>query len=166
MPVLPVDEFIAYMHSLPFAVPRSEHSHMRAKLPQHYADQFGWEEMVAVVNQAYSKLPAEERPGCGIFAQDYGQAGAIDFFGPRHGLPPALSGHQTYYLWGPRGYSGNCLIVVDDNVETLKGFFENVEYVGMSDNPYALERHIPVFICRGAKFGSLQAVWPKLKKWR
>ena len=166
VPVLSVDQFIAYMHALPFAIPRSEHSHMRAILPQHYADQFGWREMVATVNVAYEKLTPQERPGCGIFAQDYGQAGAIDFFGRQYGLPPALSGHQSYFLWGPRGYSGNCLIVLDDRREVLEGLFENVEYVGTSDNPYALEREIPVFICRGAKFGSLAEIWPKLKKWR
>jgi len=166
MPVLPVDQFISYMDKLPFKVPRSEHGHMRAILPQHFADQFGWEEIVATVNQAYSKLSPEERPGCGIFAQDYGQAGAIDFFGRRYGLPPALSGHQTYYLWGPRGYSGNCLIVLDDSKDVLEGLFEHVEYVGRSsDNRYALEREIPVFICRGAKFGSLAAMWPRLKHW-
>ncbi len=167
MPVLPVDQFISYMQKLPFKVPRSEHSHMRAILPQHYADQFGWEEMVATVTQAYTRLSPEERSGCGIFAQDYGQAGAIDFLGRRYGLPPALSGHQTYFLWGPRGYSGNCLIVLDDKREVLEGYFEHVEYVGASaDNPYALEREIPVFICRGAKFGSLTEIWPQLKKWR
>src|SRR5713226_7146800 len=70
MPVLPVARFISYMDHLPFKVPRSEHSHMRAILPQHFADQFGWEEMVATVNQAYSRLSPEERPGCGIFAQN------------------------------------------------------------------------------------------------
>ncbi len=166
MPVLPVDQFISYMDHLPFKVPRSEHSHMRAVLPQHFADQFGWEEMVASVNQAYARLSPEERPGCGIFAQDYGQAGAIDFLGRRHGLPPALSGHQTYFLWGPRGYSGNCLIVLDDSREALERKFDRVENVGMSDNPYALEREIPVFICRGARFGSLAEIWPRLKRWR
>src|SRR5712692_3706091 len=166
MPVLPVDQFISYMRTLPFPIPRSEHSHMRAILPQHFADQFGWEEIVAKVNQAYTKLSPEERTGCGIFAQDYGQAGAIDFFGRRYGLPPALSGHQTYFLWGPRGYSGNCMIVLDDSREVLEGLFEHVEYLGKSaDNPYALEREIPVFICRGAKFGSLAAIWPRVKKW-
>jgi hypothetical protein len=89
------------MNKLPFKVPRSEHSHESALLPQHYADQFGWEEMTAMTAQAWSRIPAEERSDCGIFAQDYGQAGAIDFFGRRYGLPPALSGHQTYFLWGP-----------------------------------------------------------------
>jgi hypothetical protein len=167
VPILPVDQFISYMQKLPFKVPRSEHSHARAILPQHYADQFGWEEMVATVNQAYLRLSPEERQGCGIFAQDYGQAGAIDFFGRRYGLPPALSGHQTYFVWGPRGYSGNCLIVLDDTRESLEEKFEHVEFVGSSaDNPYALEREIPVYICRGAKFGTLANIWPQLKKWR
>jgi hypothetical protein len=167
VPILPVEQFISYMQKLPLKVPRSEHSHMRALLPQHYADQFGWEEMVATVNQAYTRLSPEERPGCGIFAQDYGQAGAIDFLGRRYGLPPALSGHQTYFLWGPRGYSGNCLIVLDDTRESLEEKFEHVEFVGLSaDNPYALEREIPVYICRGAKFDTLANIWPQLKKWR
>src|SRR6266403_6272862 len=93
MPVLTVDKFISYMDHLPFKVPRSEHSHMRAILPQHFADEFGWDEIVATVNHAYSRLSPEERPGCGVFAQNYGQAGAIDFLGRRYGLPPALSGH-------------------------------------------------------------------------
>jgi len=167
VPVLSVDQFIAYMHKLPFDVPRSEHSHERAVLPQHYADQFGWEEITAKTAEAWSKLSAEEKTDCGIFAQDYGQAGAIDFFGKRYGLPPALSGHQTYYLWGPRGYSGQCMIVLDDDKETLEQLFEHVEFVGTSaDNPYALEREISVWICKGSKFGSLDQLWPKVKKWR
>src|SRR3989442_8498436 len=165
IPVFSVDHFISYMNNLPFKVPRSEHSHERAVLPQHYADQFGWEEMAAMTAQAWSRVPQEERRDCGIFAQDYGQAGAIDFFGPRYGLPPALSGHQTYFLWGPRNYSGNCLIVLDDKKERLDQLFDHVEYVGTSDNRYALERNISVFLCHGAKFGSLAKLWPQLKKW-
>src|SRR5271167_433974 len=167
VPVLPPDEFIAYMKYLPMKLPVMEHGHERAVLPQWYSDQFGWEEIVAETAKAYNQLTPAERPGCGIFAQDYGQAGAIDFFGPRYGLPPALSGHQTYYLWGPRGYSGNCLVVLDDSRERLEELFEHVEYVGTSaDNPYALERLIPVYICRGAKFGSLEKIWPQVKRWR
>jgi len=166
MPVLSVDQFLSYMNALPFAVPRTEKSHAAAALPQHYADQFGWPEMVAAVAQAWDRIPAAERAGCGVFAQDYGQAGAIDFFGPRYGLPPALSGHQSYWLWGPRGYSGNCLIILDDRPARMHELFEDVEYMGSSDNPYALERHVPVYICRGKKFSSLAEAWPKLKKWR
>jgi hypothetical protein len=122
---------------------------------------------VAETAQAWNRLSPEERSDCGIFAQDYGQAGAIDFLGRRYGLPPALSGHQTYFLWGPRGYSGNCLIVLDDRKETLEKLWDNVEFVGTSaDNPYALEKKIDVHICKGPKFGTLAQLWPKLKRWR
>ncbi len=169
MPILPAEQFVGYMQRLPITVPRSEHSHMRAVLPQHYADQFGWNEIVEETAVAWNQIPEEERKnkGCGIFAQDYGQTGAIDFLGPKYGLPPALGGHQSWWLWGPRGYSGNCLIVLDDKRERLEELFEHVDFVGTSrDNPYALEREIPVFICRGAKFGTLAQIWPGLKKWR
>lgn len=166
VPVLPVDAFLVYLDKLPFDVPRSEHGFERARLPQHYADQFGWEELTSMTAVAWNRLDESERADCAIFGQNYGQAGAIDFFGPRYGLPPAISGHQTYYLWGPRGHSGNCMIVIDDKKERLDELFESVEYVGSSDNPYALERNVPVYICRGAKFGSLAELWPRLKKWR
>ena len=146
------------MKYLPMKLPVMEHGHERAVLPQWYSDQFGWEEIVAETAQAWNRLSPAERGDCGIFAQDYGQAGAIDFLGRRYGLPPALSGHQTYFLWGPRGYSGNCMIVLDDNKETLEKLWENVEYVGTSaDNPYALERKIDVFICKGRKIRHARA---------
>jgi len=167
VPVLSPDRFIAYMAHLPFKLPVMEHAHARATLPQWYSDEFGWEEIVAATAEAWNRIPPAQRSDCGIFAQDYGQAGAIDFFGRRYGLPPALSGHQTYFLWGPRAYSGNCLIVLDDRKERLEQKFYQVELITTSaDNPYALERQIPVFLCRAAKFGSLAQVWPQLKKWR
>ncbi len=167
VPVLSPGHFIAYMNRLPFKLPVTEYSHQRAILPQWYADQFGWREIVNETAVAWNRIPPQERAGCGIFAQDYGQAGAIDFFGPRYGLPPALSGHQTYFLWGPRGYSGNCMIVLGDRPARLKQLFNSVEFVGVSpDNRYALERRISVFICRGSKFGTLAQIWPQLRKWR
>jgi Dolichyl-phosphate-mannose-protein mannosyltransferase len=168
MPVLPVDKYIAYQETLPIKPPRSEHSHMAALLPQHFADQFGWHEIVSEVVVAWNRIPPAERADCGIFAQDYGQAGATDWYGPSYGLPPSLSGHQTWYLWGPHGYSGNCLIVLDDSRERLEELFNQVEFVGNSpDNPYALEKNIPVFICKEKKFGeTLAKIWPSLKKWR
>ncbi len=167
VPVLSPDQFLAYTKTLPFKLPVMEHSHARAPLPQWYADQFGWEEIVAETAVAWNRIPAEDRRDCGIFAQDYGQAGAIDFLGRRYGLPASLSGHQTWFLWGPRGYSGNCMIVLDDSRKNLEQLWDHVEYVGESaDNPYALEKQIDVYICRGAKFGTLAALWPQLKRWR
>jgi 4-amino-4-deoxy-L-arabinose transferase-like glycosyltransferase len=167
VPILSPDRFMAYTHYLPFKLPVMEHSHARAVLPQWYADQFGWQEIVDETAIAWNQLSPAERGDCGIFAQDYGQAGAIDFLGRRYGLPQSLSGDKTFFLWGPRGYSGNCLIVLDDRRGDLDHLFQHVDVVGTAaDNPYALERNIHVFICRGPKFGTLTDLWPKLKKWR
>ncbi len=167
VPILSPEGFLEYAKHLPMKLPVMEHAHERAALPQWYADQFGWNEIVDETAVAWNRLKPEERGDCAIFAQDYGQAGAIDFLGRKYGMPEPLSGHQTFYLWGPRGYSGNCMIVLDDTRETLEGLFENVEYVGKSaENRWALENEIPVWICRGKKFGSMQELWPRVKKWR
>jgi hypothetical protein len=167
VPILSPDAFLAYAKTLPFKLPVMEHAHARAALPQWYSDQFGWQEIVDEAAVAWNRLTPDERKDCGIFGQDYGLAGAIDFLGRRDGLPASLSGHQTWYLWGPRGYSGNCLIVLGDRRERLEQLFEQVDYVGTSaDNPWALETQIGVYICRGSKFGTLSDLWPKIKRWR
>ena len=167
IPILSPDHFLAYAKALPFKLPVTEHSHDRAALPQWYSDQFGWQEIVDETAVAWNRIPADQRQDCGIFAQDYGQAGAIDFLGRRYGLPQSLSGHQTWFLWGPRGYSGNCMIVLDDSRTRLGELWEHVEYVGTSaDNRYALEKQIDVYICHGSKFGTLAQLWPQVKRWR
>jgi len=167
VPVLSPDHFLEYTKTLPFKLPVNEYSHAAASLPQWYADQFGWKEIADEAELAWNRIPVEERADCGIFAQDYGQAGAIDFFGRAHGLPGALSGDRTYFLWGPRGYSGRCLIVLGDRKERLQQLFDDVEFVGLSaDNPWALEKEISVNICRRPKFGTMQDLWPQIRHWR
>lgn len=166
MPILPIGQFIPYMNRLPIKVPRSEYEHERIAMPQHYADQFGWNEIVEKTAEAWQKIPSADRSDCAIFGQDYGQAGAIDFLGAQYHLPNALSGDRTWWLWGPRGYSGNCMIILGDRRARLEQLFEHVEYLGNSaPNPYALETEISVNICRGAKFGTLADLWPQLKHW-
>ena len=167
IPVLSPDHFLTYTKYLPFKLPVMERAHARAALPQWYSDQFGWKEIESEAAVAWNRIPINERRDCGIFAQDYGQAGAIDFFGRRDGLPPSLSGHQTWFFWGPGPYSGSCMIVLDDRRERLEELWQDVEFVGTSaPNPYALEQQIDVFICKGKKFNSWPELWPKIKRWR
>ena len=71
----------------------------------------------------YNSLPPDVRAKTAIFGQNYGQAGAIDLFGPKYGLPPAISGHQSYFLWGPRGYTGESVIVMAGRQEDLETRF-------------------------------------------
>jgi hypothetical protein len=121
--------------------------------------------MAATVARVYNSLPADVRPKTAIFGQNYGQAGAIDFFGAKYGLPKAISGHQSYFLWGPRDYTGESVIVMDDRQETLESEFDYVEKVARVEHPYSMPyEHFDVFYCRGLKH-PLREVWPKLKNW-
>ena len=161
-PLLTVDQYIAYSKFMHLAPPKIE-NHEQGPLPQIYADQFGWQEMAQTVAAAYFQLPPEERRDCAIFGQNYGQAGAIDFFGAKLDLPNAISGHQSYFYWGPRGYSGRCMIVLDDSYETLSTLFESVEKVGHVTHPLSMPyQHFDVFLCRRprAAFSSLDRPGP------
>ena len=74
------------MQALGVGVSRTE-THMNSTLPQYFADEFGWPEMVAQVAEVYHAMPAEERAKTAILAGNYGSAGAIDFFGPATACP-------------------------------------------------------------------------------
>ncbi|HYU16821.1 MAG TPA: glycosyltransferase family 39 protein [Candidatus Acidoferrum sp.] len=165
VPVLPPDAFFAYQRAMPIAQPRLENRRTNA-MPQLFADRFGWPEMTEAVARAYRALPAEERARTAIFANDYGQGGAIDFYGPRYGLPKAIGGHLTYWYWGPRGYTGESMLVLGDTKEGASRWFESVEEVGRVGHPYAMQQEqFPILLCHRPKGWTLPAVWPQLKSW-
>ena len=164
VPVLPVETYIQYSSALNFQPPAIE-KHKLGPLPQLYADQFGWEEMVMTVAGIYNSLPADIRARTAIFAQNYGQAGAIDFFGPKYQLPKAISGHQNYFFWGPRDFTGESVIVLQDTQETLEEKFAEVHKVGTVFHPYSMPyQHYDIFYCRNLK-RPLKEMWPELKQW-
>jgi len=120
-----------------------------------------------MVADAYHSIPEPERSKTAIFGQDYGQAGAIDFYGPELGLPKAISGHLTYWYWGPGEYTGEIMLVMGDRRDRLEQRFASVEKVGEVGHPYAIaSQHWELFIFRGPKgWTNLQEIWPKLKNW-
>jgi hypothetical protein len=163
LPVLPVEGYIRYSRALGVRPPRMER-HDETVLPQVFADRFGWEEMVAEVARVYRSLTPEERARASVYAQNYGEAGAVDFFGREYGLPPALCGHNSYWLWGPRGFTGDILIIIGGNQEDHRKVFESVEQAGFHRNPYAMpsETDLPVFVCR-QPLEPLEKVWARIK---
>ena len=165
MPLLPVETYIRYQRFLGIEPPKTER-HRFGKLPQLYADMFGWQEMVATVAKVYNSLPPEERAKCAIFTNNYGEAGAIDFFGGKYGLPKAISGHNNYWLWGPGNYAGEIVITVGPRLEDVKKAFDQVELGATHVNEYAMpyESDLPIYICRKPKM-SLPEVWPRTKNY-
>ncbi len=166
MPMLPPATLVRYTEILGVSQPTLEHRRSSA-LPQLFADRFGWLDMVATVAKVYDALPPAERAKTAIYANDYGEAGAIDFYGPALGLPKAISGHLTYWYWGPREYSGENVIVLGlHGREKLDEYFTSVEEVASVGHPYAMaSQHFDVYLCRGPKGRTLQQIWPELKNW-
>lgn len=166
LPVLPIEKFIAYQKLLGVA-PRAEERSSVGILPQHYADMFGWEEMVAGVAKMYQTLTPEEQAKCVIFVRNYGEAGAIDLFGKKYGLPNAICAHNNYWLWGPGDKTGDVAIILgndrdlQDNLNDLNRRYQRVEPAFTTDcdlcMPYENGRQF--FLCRGMNT-TFQKLWP------
>jgi hypothetical protein len=121
--------------------------------------------MVQAVARVYHGLPPEERVKTGILAGSYGEAGAIDFFGPDYGLPQAISAHQSYYFWGPRQYTGESLILLQWSLHAAQRWCHDVQEGPRLDPPYGMgEEHYTILICHGLK-KPLAEAWPQLKVW-
>ncbi|MBC5815210.1 MAG: glycosyltransferase family 39 protein [Candidatus Eremiobacteraeota bacterium] len=163
LPILPTNQYIAYARTLHIGASTSEHHKMRS-LPQDYADMHGWPEMAAAVAAVYQKLPPADRARAAIIADNYGEAAAIDFFGEQHGLPPALSGHNQYFLWGPRGYDGSVVIKIPGNAADMHKYCARSFQAAVFSNPLgmAYEDNAPIFVCYGVH-PPLQQLWPLLK---
>lgn len=164
IPILSPEAFIGLNVSTGGAAVVKQENLVSSDLPQNYADRHGWTEMVSAVKQAYDTLsPAEKADAC-VLTRNYGEAGAVDFYGPALGLPKAISGHNSYYLWGPQGCSGKVIITVNYPLQDVSGSFESVEagpdWECNHCMPY--ENGAPIFIARGLKAPILEA-WPSVK---
>ncbi len=134
------------------------------QLPQQLADRFGWDTMVATVAQVYHSLPQDEQAEACILTQNYGEAGAVDLFGPQYHLPQAISGHNTYYLWGPGKCTGAVVISIGYPLDALQPVFESVTQAGTITCKYCMpaENNLPVYVCLHLKT-SMKAIWPSVK---
>ncbi len=165
--VLPVEEFIKYEHFLGLT-PRAEERSSVGELPQYFADQFGWREMVDTITTVYKKLTPEEQSQCVIFVRNYGEAAAIDFFGKEYGLPNALCGHNSYWFWGPGERTGNIAIIIgrsrnlEDNLADLRRSYSHVELAATTNAKYCMpfENGRMIFICKGMNT-TFQKIWPR-----
>lgn len=166
LPVLPIKTFEKYAgfmaNHIGLSGPLRWETGKIERLPQDYADMFGWEDQVATVAKVYHGLSPEEQSQCIIFAGNYGEAGAIDYFGGADGLPKATSVNGSYYLWGPGGRSGEIVIALGVSREYLESVFDGIALVAVITHEYARENNLPVYVCRNPRI-TLQELWPQLK---
>ncbi len=161
--MLPPERLLAYQTAIGFK-PAKQEVHMESLLMQPIADQFSWPELVRQVADIYNSLPPSERSETGIWAGNYGEAGAVNLFGPQYGLPTAYSRHQNHWYWGPPPQVYKNLIVIewglDDVQDSCTSYQEFDRY-----NRFAMgEENSPIYLCRGVKF-DIQKIWWHSHHW-
>jgi len=165
LPILPPEKYASYAAALGLS-PRATASERfpQGPLPAHLAGMIGWPEMAAKIAAVYNALPKDERARAVFYGRDYGEAAALDVYGPSLNGPPVIAGHNNYYLWGPRGFDGSVVIVLDGDVTPLMKNYKSVTVVGRIDSPFAQswEAHMPIYVLRDPRV-PLKTLWPQLK---
>ncbi|MGD1045045.1 MAG: glycosyltransferase family 39 protein [Bacteroidota bacterium] len=160
-PLLPVEQFVRYSKTLGlWNLIRMEKGEGDT-LPLHFVHRFGWEELVDSIGRVYNALPQGEKEKCAIFAPWYGIAGAVDHFGPKHNLPKAICGRNSYWMWGTHNYSGEEVLAIGFNARHWGKFFNSVEEVAYYKSQYAYDEAI--YLCKKPK-SSLKEMWPRFRE--
>lgn len=147
---------IAPVNSLGWRISRKAHD--------DFAEQIGWRELVAQVSTIYQGLPADERAHTGILANNYGEAGAVNLYGPALDLPTAISGVNSYWYRGYGDPAPQTVIVLGDDPESMAKAPATCTPAGKVSNRYGVVNeetrdHPQIFICR-----DLRMPWPEIWK--
>lgn len=144
-PVLPIENFVQY------ADLKEENG--RIELTGDYADMFGWEEQVKLVDSVYRSLSIEEQAKTVLWAENYGEAGALKILGKQYGLPKPISRHGSFWQWGHGKEDAEIWISLGNETPSVEYVFEETELVKIIRHTYAIgeENGIPLYICRKPK---------------
>jgi hypothetical protein len=164
LPVLSLPAYMAYERAIGLSRPAPPDGKSHLINPM-FADQLGWKTMAQTVAGAYWSLPAAQRRITAVFADRYAYAGALNYYGPRYGLPTAISPNNQYYLWGTRGYSGDSMLAVGaTDYRLLLRWFGSVKQIAVyrNDLRWMLEGPLPIYLCTQPRV-PLAIMWPHFK---
>ena len=163
LPILRPPEMARYSRALGVTTVVQTNRGEVGELPQDYADMLGWKEQVRAVAAAYHALSPEEQADAVVLADNYGEAGAIDFYGPRYGLPPAICPSGSYWFFGPGPKPGNVLLSLGPEPEALREHYATVRLVGRFDHPWMVsEERQRAIVVSTDPHRTLQQLWPTI----
>jgi hypothetical protein len=163
LPVLPPERVAAYARVIGL-LPRLERG-KASSIPQWLADRTGWESFVADVDAVYRSLPPEDQAQAAILCPSYGQAGAVELFGPRRGLPRVISPHNSYWTWADEPSLPAVLIAVGARDLDLDAAYTTHRLAAVSRCDYCMSwrDEMPIFVARGPRL-PFRAVWDRARR--
>jgi 4-amino-4-deoxy-L-arabinose transferase-like glycosyltransferase len=150
LPLLPPERAARYAERLGAGRPIEAGESKASSLPQWFADRLGWEELARDVAAVVAELPAAERAATAVFAQDYGTAGSLEWFGAARGTTGVHAAHNNYFLWGPPSAPITTAVVVGDEEEDLRELFTSVELARVTRVEWVMpyRRELAIWVCR------------------
>jgi len=139
LPVLPAH----WLHTVPLQ-----------KIDYNLGEEIGWQDLTKTVAGVYGSLPVGERAHTVIITGNYGEAGALQRYGPAYGLPPIYSGQNNFYLWGRPPAQATTVIAVgmgEDPSRWLGQYFGEVTRAARIANAAGVdneEQGQSVWLCR------------------
>ncbi|GLY05569.1 glycosyltransferase family 39 protein [Actinoplanes sp. NBRC 101535] len=134
-------------------------------LNQTVADQIGWREYVWQVAAVYTALPPAYRRRTILYAGNYGEAGALDRYGPRLRLPPVYSGHNELWRLGPPPEGRNVVIaVLQAPPARAIELFQSCRVAFQLSNAFGVENEetgTRVYVCETTE--SWASIWPRTR---
>jgi len=146
LPLLRFEKMEAYSYPSAQFTNRWEDGNVYA-IPQDYADMTGWKELSSKVISFYNSLPQQAKDSCRIYAENYGQAGAVLFYGKSFGLPTPVSFSDNFLLWAPDSIGRGPLIYINDEIGDINKLFHNYQQIGEVNNKYFRENGLKIFYC-------------------
>jgi 4-amino-4-deoxy-L-arabinose transferase-like glycosyltransferase len=162
--VLAIDIVVFAALALPIAPINSGWGRVAIKINRNFGDATGWPELVQTIAQIRNSLPQAERARAAVLAANYGEAGAVNLLGPQYGLPPVISGGNSFWAHGYGDPPPETVIVVGFSREFVERNFASCQLVAKIWNEYGVENeetrdHPDIFVCRG-----LKQSWPDFWK--
>jgi hypothetical protein len=145
--------------------PPAATAHAYGSLTQPLADRLGWDTLTSTVELTYASLPPSEQAQACVFTSNYGEAGALQQLGAPGKLPPVISGHNNYYLWGPGACSGQVLIGVGFQPGDFQRGYASIHVAATHTCALCVEyeQEVPIIVATDPKVPSLQQLWPMVK---
>jgi hypothetical protein len=163
LPILRPERVAAYAQATGI-LPRIERG-KTSPIPQWLADRTGWPEFVADMAAVVSTLSAEDRARAVLYAPSYGQAGALELFGPSRGLmATTICNHNTYHLWSTGHTDTEVLVAAGAREEELRRFFRDVHVARVHRCTWCMSwrDEMPIYVARGAR-EPLSRLWPQVR---